>query len=144
MCGVLLENRAFSFVFFFFSSRRRHTRWTGDWSSDVCSSDLLRLPVRPEAISLNALMADCVSGSLKPDGADPTRDRCIERMPYRPRILESVSVEIHPMMACGGRTMATLPPCDAMKSRACASSAFELASTSTSVYAPPESAEEPG
>src|SRR5580765_9075354 len=31
-------------VEFFFSSRRRHTRWTGDWSSDVCSSDLsLRL-----------------------------------------------------------------------------------------------------
>src|SRR6266581_112419 len=28
------------FLFFFFSSRRRHTRWTGDWSSDVCSSDL--------------------------------------------------------------------------------------------------------
>src|SRR5690348_868352 len=26
--------------FFLFSSRRRHTRWTGDWSSDVCSSDL--------------------------------------------------------------------------------------------------------
>src|SRR6266581_5010905 len=29
-----------SYNFFFFSSRRRHTRWTGDWSSDVCSSDL--------------------------------------------------------------------------------------------------------
>src|SRR5690348_17621814 len=29
---------------FFFSSRRRHTRWTGDWSSDVCSSDLPRSP----------------------------------------------------------------------------------------------------
>src|SRR5256885_5300669 len=27
--------------FFFFSSRRRHTRLQGDWSSDVCSSDLL-------------------------------------------------------------------------------------------------------
>src|SRR5574342_1189088 len=27
--------------FFFFSSRRRHTRSGGDWSSDVCSSDLL-------------------------------------------------------------------------------------------------------
>src|SRR5690625_7356525 len=27
---------------FFFSSRRRHTRWPRDWSSDVCSSDLLR------------------------------------------------------------------------------------------------------
>src|SRR5256885_16028327 len=29
------------FFFFFFSSRRRHTRLQGDWSSDVCSSDLL-------------------------------------------------------------------------------------------------------
>src|SRR5712692_10805319 len=27
-------------VFFFFSSRRRHTIWNCDWSSDVCSSDL--------------------------------------------------------------------------------------------------------
>src|SRR5690242_21900314 len=27
-------------IFFFFSSRRRHTRLTCDWSSDVCSSDL--------------------------------------------------------------------------------------------------------
>src|SRR6266481_2921009 len=27
---------------FFFSSRRRHTRWNCDWSSDVCSSDLER------------------------------------------------------------------------------------------------------
>src|SRR3989475_3638622 len=28
-------------VFFFFSSRRRHTRFDCDWSSDVCSSDLV-------------------------------------------------------------------------------------------------------
>src|SRR6476469_4528102 len=28
-------------LFFFFSSRRRHTRYIGDWSSDVCSSDLV-------------------------------------------------------------------------------------------------------
>src|SRR5712692_4036751 len=27
-------------MFFLFSSRRRHTRWNCDWSSDVCSSDL--------------------------------------------------------------------------------------------------------
>src|SRR6516164_10183904 len=27
-------------MFFFFSSRRRHTSWNCDWSSDVCSSDL--------------------------------------------------------------------------------------------------------
>src|SRR5256885_12083132 len=30
-------------ISFFFSSRRRHTRLQGDWSSDVCSSDLPRL-----------------------------------------------------------------------------------------------------
>src|SRR5690348_17785601 len=36
------------FVYFFFSSRRRHTRWTGDWSSDVCSSDLPTAAVRYE------------------------------------------------------------------------------------------------
>src|SRR5260221_8926658 len=33
----------FLFFFFFFSSRRRHTRSLCDWSSDVCSSDLLRI-----------------------------------------------------------------------------------------------------
>src|SRR5256885_8438003 len=29
------------YFFFFFASKRRHTRLQGDWSSDVCSSDLL-------------------------------------------------------------------------------------------------------
>src|SRR2546429_4840750 len=33
-------------TFFFFSSRRRHTRCSRDWSSDVCSSDLVRGVVR--------------------------------------------------------------------------------------------------
>src|SRR5207249_8768561 len=36
----------FVFVFFFFSSRRRHTRSKRDWSSDVCSSDLFSVLVR--------------------------------------------------------------------------------------------------
>src|SRR5437762_7180722 len=37
----LLRHLHLYFVFFFFfSSRRRHTRYIGDWSSDVCSSDL--------------------------------------------------------------------------------------------------------
>src|SRR5438105_9620087 len=31
-------------ILFFFSSRRRHTRSTRDWSSDVCSSDLVPPP----------------------------------------------------------------------------------------------------
>src|ERR1022692_5216015 len=34
---------------FFFSSRRRHTRLQGDWSSDVCSSDLLTKPHHHQA-----------------------------------------------------------------------------------------------
>jgi len=37
---LLLEYLAFFLSLFFFSSRRRHTRCSRDWSSDVCSSDL--------------------------------------------------------------------------------------------------------
>src|SRR2546421_7381081 len=37
------------FFFFFFSSRRRHTRSDRDWSSDVCSSDLVRIRLWLEA-----------------------------------------------------------------------------------------------
>src|SRR2546430_13525355 len=40
--------------FFFFSSRRRHTRFDCDWSSDVCSSDLVRLTSRR-----NAMVSSC-------------------------------------------------------------------------------------
>src|SRR2546430_8767980 len=39
-------------IFFFFSSRRRHTRFDCDWSSDVCSSDLQKK--RPRRDSLEA------------------------------------------------------------------------------------------
>src|SRR5690625_4146480 len=35
---------------FFFSSRRRHTRWPRDWSSDVCSSDLAIVDAARSAI----------------------------------------------------------------------------------------------
>src|SRR5439155_1876706 len=41
--------RARSVLFFFFSSRRRHTRWPRDWSSDVCSSDLPFDCISPKA-----------------------------------------------------------------------------------------------
>src|SRR6266496_1456369 len=42
--------------FFFFSSRRRHTRSLRDWSSDVCSSDL----DRDRAVSLSRTRATCL------------------------------------------------------------------------------------
>src|SRR5437868_14608477 len=48
------------FFFFFFSSRRRHTRSKRDWSSDVCSSDLMEHDRR----------AGCRSGS-SPAGRAP-------------------------------------------------------------------------
>src|SRR5690606_40787398 len=46
------------YVFFFFSSRRRHTRFSRDWSSDVCSSDLPRpcAPVADQASDRSTLM----------------------------------------------------------------------------------------
>src|SRR5436305_3805801 len=49
--------------FFFFSSRRRHTRCGRDWSSDVCSSDLLasQQPLRPAHVVLERLLACEVS-----------------------------------------------------------------------------------
>src|SRR6266511_3728131 len=85
----------FIFVFFFFSSRRRHTRFSRDWSSDVCSSDLGRGPQEPSCRDARAAL----SGGQRrqqnpPDGlqtrattpaeglsVDPTtrRRRCSER-----------------------------------------------------------------
>src|SRR5439155_5628594 len=40
------------FTLFFFSSRRRHTRWPRDWSSDVCSSDLAEIVQQQERIEV--------------------------------------------------------------------------------------------
>src|SRR5205085_7298318 len=40
------------FLFFFFSSRRRHTRFDCDWSSDVCSSDLKNFPEKTPTLLL--------------------------------------------------------------------------------------------
>src|SRR2546426_7216861 len=45
----------FALLLFFFSSRRRHTRLQGDWSSDVCSSDLLVLNADEEGEQVAAL-----------------------------------------------------------------------------------------
>src|SRR5207249_7184152 len=40
-CICIYRTTSMSCFFFFFSSRRRHTRSKRDWSSDVCSSDLM-------------------------------------------------------------------------------------------------------
>src|SRR5256886_5918599 len=48
-------------VFFFFSSRRRHTRFDCDWSSDVCSSDLVlrRAGLQVERAEVMHLNREC-------------------------------------------------------------------------------------
>src|SRR2546429_4521595 len=47
--------------FFFFSSRRRHTRCSRDWSSDVCSSDLV-MGKADSAFSRTAKLEDTTIG----------------------------------------------------------------------------------
>src|SRR3989449_668474 len=59
------------FCFFFFSSRRRHTRCSRDWSSDVCSSDLRLCEVAARRLAL--------PGAQAPVPALP----CGERRPRR-------------------------------------------------------------
>src|SRR6267142_2795564 len=58
---------------FFFSSRRRHTRLTCDWSSDVCSSDLA-LPV-PRLSPRVYLEFDYASGDKSPGGGVRSEER---------------------------------------------------------------------
>src|SRR2546430_6040527 len=50
----------FLFFVFFFSSRRRHTRFDCDWSSDVCSSDLNPEKVATPATAATVLVPDKV------------------------------------------------------------------------------------
>src|SRR5690606_40258873 len=49
-----------AYLFFFFSSRRRHTRFSRDWSSDVCSSDLAHHHGFTVAMLLPAVLAVAV------------------------------------------------------------------------------------
>src|SRR3989449_11215610 len=55
-----------TYIFFFFSSRRRHTRCSRDWSSDVCSSDLLRGSPPEPARSRSARLVSLGGGGLPP------------------------------------------------------------------------------
>src|SRR5256886_9479735 len=58
-------------VVFFFSSRRRHTRFDCDWSSDVCSSDLIStratLPRAASSVNTNAVLCPTNRGGVVTD-----------------------------------------------------------------------------
>src|SRR5437764_10635505 len=62
---IININNSYS-LFFFFSSRRRHTRYIGDWSSDVCSSDLF-------GIGLTITIGILVAGPLTGAALNPAR-----------------------------------------------------------------------
>ena len=66
LCSLFL----FFFCLFFFSSRRRHTRCSRDWSSDVCSSDLgdFIMSGTPSESSLSQL--DAVNLLLNPEAPE--------------------------------------------------------------------------
>src|SRR3712207_7158296 len=67
-------------VFFFFSSRRRHTRYWRDWSSDVCSSDL-----RTWKLAANSLTHCCNSAMICPlTQRSPPDARCPSAAVLRP------------------------------------------------------------
>src|SRR3712207_6321068 len=68
--------RVLQILFFFFSSRRRHTRYWRDWSSDVCSSDLVMVPMwmHPMAIACGNTFV------LKPSERDPSASNLVAEL----------------------------------------------------------------
>src|SRR5256885_3576292 len=77
--------------FFFFSSRRRHTRLQGDWSSDVCSSDLAptgrqRGPVSCGRVGPPTTPSRCrIAAWQHPEGEHFTTDLVYQTPPHRER-----------------------------------------------------------
>src|SRR5256884_818104 len=73
----------FNVVSFFFSSRRRHTRCSRDWSSDVCSSDL---------IYSRSPNTGPIRGDIAPAQVSKLRDnpvnlaRCAKTFPAKPQV----------------------------------------------------------
>src|SRR5215217_8494358 len=61
-------------VFFFFSSRRRHTRYWRDWSSDVCSSDLpLQGPDGMKLMERSTILSICLALRRLPGRSEERR-----------------------------------------------------------------------
>src|SRR2546422_8336906 len=78
-------------LFFFFSSRRRHTRCSRDWSSDVCSSDLaLRLAevAAEERIDLSRSMVRRIIVAGEPGGSIPAVRTRIEALWNGARVVD--------------------------------------------------------
>src|SRR6266508_5807365 len=99
--------------FFFFSSRRRHTRWPRDWSSDVCSSDLdparRDIPPDPDP-GLPRGKRQCEAGRAIPRVTSPDFDDRAPAPPDDP----GTSVRTAPIpLATGPRGEGAVRPTDA-------------------------------
>src|SRR2546429_8575329 len=72
-------------LFFFFSSRRRHTRCSRDWSSDVCSSDLIFQDISEmvrEKLHIKEFVQVCCGDEGSPKEAQRRRN-CVNTLHYR-------------------------------------------------------------
>src|SRR6266480_3138814 len=101
--------------FFFFSSRRRHTRLTCDWSSDVCSSDLgelqgevrgHRVLAHPPAHAIGAEVSPTHPAPLQPSQKPRSRPLAATRLalpiePPRPPSEPRPSPPRHGRERCG-------------------------------------------
>src|ERR1035438_10781790 len=106
--------------FFFFSSRRRHTRCLSDWSSDVCSSDLLPRTQTP-ALLLLQLPYESFAGRRTPASrgfpnplyqrgvSDPLR-QCLAPRPARPTPLPFCHIQNARAVNPAGMRLGTRPP----------------------------------
>src|SRR2546426_8352140 len=107
-------------MLFFFSSRRRHTRLQGDWSSDVCSSDLLRQGHQEDALRVYQALLTQRPGdarlrarvqALSPGGTG--RGRTGESLPsFLKRILAGRLPAAAPDPIAPAPTLPPLPPSD--------------------------------
>src|SRR2546426_1658717 len=88
--------------FFFFSSRRRHTRLQGDWSSDVCSSDLATFRGDPSyEVRAAALLA-----LFQADSTKATRDSAVAWGLATPSYQDVIEESAYRIIAQGGDTAA--------------------------------------
>src|SRR5256885_9190201 len=98
------------FFFFFFSSRRRHTRLQGDWSSDVCSSDLIK--AESELAGVRLVLLSSLGGRVEAEELKVAGiDNCLVKPIKQSLLFDSiVTVMAHNAMASISKAEKILPP----------------------------------